>query len=361
MSFSTLERKDDLNKLDSYIHIYDTKALYLLKNQYRKNILRIIKKSILGTNFIYWYSKHSEFISAILNFIIINTCFVIFPQLFFHSVNIEQIIDDMQNQQESEESTKNISFFSKKSTDFIFRLFISNIINMIILAVITIKYKYKQTKINKYMEKYTQCSISPENNLIKDKFNCIISNDGKFNIEINLINNKNNYSINTYNNKHFFEYVINFPNVRFVSNYLYKKVFLPKEKEIINKIVAISNEIEFKYKKKLISFLLIIITILLCIPLIKYVSAEKRLDILNYFGIFALSLFVQRNIFLNNKNEQIKNISLLNNEYINDGYFIYINNDIISLFFLKEEYRNIDSIDKIKEMNQKFLFTYDLI
>ena len=182
------------------------------------------------------------------------------------------------------------------------------------------------------------------------------------NIEINLINNKNNYSINTYNNnKYFFEYVINFPNVRFVSNYLYKKVFLPKEKEIINKIVAISNEIEFKYKKKLINFLFLIITILLSIPLIKYVSAEKRLDFLNYFGIFALSLFVQRNIFLNNKNEQIKNILLLNNEYINDGYYIYINTDIISLFFLKEEYRNKESIDKIKEMNEKFLFTSDII
>ena len=180
MSFFILERKDNLNKLDSYIHIYDTKALYLLKNKYRKNILRIVKKSILGTNFSYWYSKHGAFISTILNFIIINTCFVIFPQLLFHSVNIEQIIDDMQHQQEAKKSHKNISFFSKKSNDFIFRLCISNMIDIIILAVITINYKYKQKKINKYMEKYTQCAISPENNLIKNKFNCIISNDGKY-------------------------------------------------------------------------------------------------------------------------------------------------------------------------------------
>lgn len=361
MSFATLKRRDNSNKLDSYVHVYDTKSLYLLKKEYRNNILRIVKKSILGTNFSFWYSKHAAFISAILNFIIINTCFVIFPQIFFHSVNIEQLIDDMELQEESDDPPKIIK---KKSTDLLFRLYISNLIDMTILAVLTINYKYKQKKINKYMVKCTQCAIESENNIMKNKFKCLISEDGNFSIKINLVKNHNNNAPMkpvSYKNKYFFEYVINFPNVRHASNYLYKKVLLPKEKEIINYIMEISNLIELKYKKKLIKFLLMIITILLSIPIIKYFSYEKRLDILNYFGIFSLCLFVQINIIFDNKEEQIQSVLLLNNKYINDGYYIYINNHIISLFYLKEEYRNIDSINKVKELNEKFLSTFDLI
>jgi hypothetical protein len=263
-----------------------------------------------------------------------------------------------------EESDDPPKLIKKKSTDLLFRLCISNLIDITILAFLTINYKYKQKKINKYMIKYTQCSIESENNNMKNKFKCLISEDGNFSIKINLINSNNkNAPIKTvsYKNKYFFEYAINFPNVRHASSYLYKKVLLPKEKEIINYIMDISNLIELKYKKKLIKFLLMIITILLSIPIIKYFSAEKKLDILNYFGIFSLCLYVQINIIFDNKEEQIQSVLLLNNKYINDGYYIYINNHIISLFYLKEEYRNIDSINKVKELNEKFLSTFDLI
>ena len=239
MSFATLKRRDNSNKIDSYVKVYDTKALYLLKSEYRNNILRIVKKSILGTNFSFWYSKHATFISAILNFIIINTCFVIFPQILFHSVNIEQLIDDMELQEESDDPPKIIK---KKSTDLLFRLCISNLIDITILAVLTINYKYKQKKINKYMVKCTQCAIESENNIMKNKFKCLISEDGNFSIKINIVNNKNkNAPIKSvsYKNKYFFEYVINFPNIRHASSYLYKKVLLPKEKEIINYIMEI--------------------------------------------------------------------------------------------------------------------------
>jgi hypothetical protein len=285
---------------------------------------------------------------------------VIFPQILSHSVNIEQIIDEMELQEESDDPPKIIK---KKSTDLLFRLCISNIIDISILAVLTINYKYKQKKINKYMVKCTQCAIESENDIMKNKFKCLISEDGNFSIKINLVKNNKNAPIKTVSckNKYFFEYMINFPNVRHASNYIYKKALLPKEKEIINYIMELSNLIELKYKKKLIRFLLMIITILLCIPIIKYFSYEKRLDILNYFGIFSLCLYVQINIILDNKEEQIKSVLLLNNKYINDGYYIYINNHIISLFYLKEEYRNIDSINKVKELNEKFLSTFDLI
>jgi hypothetical protein len=363
MSFSTLERKDNNYLLNTYLYVYNTRPLYSIESEYRNTILRIVKKSILGTNFSFWYSKHSAFISAIVNFIIINTCFVIFPQILFHSHDIEKLLDEMEMESEAPTENKPFSFLSKKKTDFVFRLCISNFIDTIILLVLAVNYKYKERKINKYMQKYTQCAIDEENKIIKDKYNCNISNDGKFSIEIYnnyKYNNNNDFKINNCNKK-FFEYVINFPNVKFASSYLYKKAFLSKEQEIITKIVAISEEIDNKYRKKLFSFLLIIISILIIIPICKFFSIEKKLDYINYFGILTLSLFVQRNIFLNNKTEQIKYITSLNYEYINDGYYIYINSDMISLFYLKEEYKSIDCIDKIKELNEQFLKANELI
>ena len=357
MSFSILKRNDHLHLSNNYLYIYDTKSLYLMENEYRKNILRIVKKSILGTNFTFWYSKHNAFISAIVNFIIINTCFVIFPQLLFHSKDIEHLIDEIiVEREEVQKSNKPFSLFSNKSSDFVIRLFITNLIDSIILIVLTVNYRYKEKIINKFMEKYTQCSIEVENKIIENKYNCKISNDGNFDIIINLEKKENiSHSTIYYNNKYFFEYVINFPNLKYASTHLYKKIFSHKEKEIISKIDTISNEIENKYKKKLLNFLFIIITILLCIPLFKYVSDDTKLDYLNYFGILVLSLFVQRKICLNNLSEQIKIISSLNKEYINDGYYIYINSNIISIFYLKEEYRNIESLDKITELNPAFI------
>ena len=368
MSFSILNRKDHLRPSNSYLSVYDTKSLYSMKNEYRENVLRIVKKTLLGTNFSLWYSKNSVFISAIFNFVIINTCFVIFPQFFFHSKDIENLIDEILTEGEELSKPDNniFPFFSKKTSDFVIRLFISNLIDSIILISLTLSYRFKEIKINKYMRQYTECAIEQENKIISDKYNCSISEEGNFNIEINLTNNNtkslltdNNYNFN-YSNKYFFEYVINFPNLKNASSYLYKKLFLPREKEILNRIGAISIEIEIKYKNKLLKFIFIIIAILLCIPLIKYASQEKKLDYLEYFAILSLYFFVQRNLFVSLKKEQIQNISLLNQEYMNYGYYIYINNDMISIFYLKEEYRNYECFDKVKELNERFLKNFEL-
>lgn len=361
MSFSVLSRKDHLNPLSSYTSIYDINSLHSIGNEHKKNILRVVKKSILGTNFIFWYSKNTAFIAAVVNFIIINTCFVIFPQLIFHSKDIEHLIDEILTEQEELSKSKNpfSLFTNRKPSDFIVRLFISNLIDSFILITITLNYRLKERKINKYMRQYTECSIENENKLINDKYNCTISDDGNFSIEINKSKGENN---NCYHkSKYFFEYAINFPNMKSAFNYLYKKAFLPKEKEIIDKISGISSEIETKYQKKLLKFFFIIITVLLCIPLFKYSYEEAQLSYIHYFSILSLSLFVQRNIFLKNKNEQIKCVSLLNYEYMNDGYYIYINNDMISVIYLKEEFRNFEYFDKIRELNEQFLKKFNLI
>ena len=130
---------------------------------------------------------------------------------------------------------------------------------------------------------------------------------------------------------------------------------------IIYNINSISEEVDYKYKKKLLKFILIIVSILIFIPFFSYISDKKKLDVINYIGIFSLFLFVQYNISLKNKNEQINYISLLNERYIKDGYFIYINKDIISIFYLKEEYKINNDIYHIYKINENFMKKYSLI
>ena len=355
-----LERTDNLHLLKSYIRVYKTNTLYKMKTSIRKTILRIVKKSILGTNFIYFYSKHGLFVSAIFNIVIINLNFLLFPQLLYKSKSYNSYSGDNEFQNELNTLSPYYKLFNfNKSIHIIIRLFMINLLDILVLSVIVICYRYKQKKINKYMEIYTQYAIEPENKLIKKYYNCVISKDGKFNIEINLT--KNNFFLPKNNKNIFFEYVINLPNIRHMSLYIYKKLYSPVEKEIINRIVDISNEIEYKYKKKLLTFLLIIISVIIYIPLKNFLFEEEKKDFINYFGVLILMLFVERNNFLRNKNEQIQRVSFLNNEYINNGYYIYINNDIISIFFVKEKYRNKESIDKIREINEKLLYISDLI
>ena len=277
MSVAVLERKDNLHLLNSYIRVYETNKLYKMKIYYRKIMLRIVKKSILGTNFIYLYFKHTLFKTALFNMIIINLNLILFPKLFYNSKSNANFSNDKDFQNESEIYSPNYRLFTFNKTIYIiFRIFIINILDIFILSVMAINYNYKQKIINKYMEVYTQCAIRRENKLIKKRYYCSISNDGKFNIEIYSTKKIKNKGVNYNRHKYFFEYVINVPNIRLFSPYAYKKILLPKEIEIINRIATISNEIEYRYKKKLLRFLLIIIFVIIYIPLKNIISEEKN-------------------------------------------------------------------------------------
>ena len=368
MSLIILERKDNYNLSSSFTQVYKTGNLYKLKTFYRKTILRIVKKSILSSNFIYYYSKKGIFVSAIFNLILINLNFLFFPK-FFSISSLYINMPDFTDIKTSSKKNSTSSLETNSTLKMIFGLLIINIFDILFILIIMFNIKYKQRRISKYMQKYAQLSYENENYLIKQKYHCTISTDGRFNIIVksnkNNDINKNSYDIYQ-NNKYkknkniFFEYVINFPNIRLQSNYYYRKMLLPQEKEILSRIISISSEIEYKYKKKLLTFLLIIAVLVVSFSLMNLFSEEKRRECKNYLGILILLLFVERNNFFQNKNEQIEKISLLNNEYIAEGYYIYINKDIISIFFLKENYRRIEAIEKIKSLNENLLDKLDL-
>ena len=197
-----------------------------------------------------------------MNFIVINICFILFPK--FLSKSIPKI---QQTKTISTDENNNITVFSEESnkkTNLFLRILISNILDLGCLSILIFDYKRKQKKISKYMKKYTQCSLIAENYKIKKHYNCLISTDDNFNIEVHKSKKISRDKLE--NKNYFFEYVINLPNIRFVTNYLYRKIFLAKEKEIIDKIMIISNEIEYKYKKKLLNFLFLIIGFMLILP-----------------------------------------------------------------------------------------------
>ena len=348
MTSLILHRRDKLNKSNSYLEIYDLKPLSLIENEFKNNILRIIKKSILGTNFCYRHKRHSIFISLIVNFFIINT-YLMLHNLYFNNAKEFIEIDLRDTNENNTEKKKTLPI---NGINYIYKLSINNFIDIGIFLLLSFIYKYKEEKLKKYMETYTQCSINQENDSIKKKYFCEILNNDNFDIEIkDMKNNKHNYDIK--NEKIFFEYIINIPNIRKISDLLYNQIFTEKEKEIIRYINIICDEIDFKYIKKMI---FIYISIISGICIFNF-SLEKDLFLIS---IITIIIFAQGELFFKNRNSQIKIIDKLNTLYIKDGYFIYINSDIISIFYLKEEYKINGDITEIKKLNEKLMKKYKI-
>ena len=361
MSYLTLNRTDDFYQLKSYLNIYNIQDLSKIDSNIKPLLLRVVKKSILGTNFMHVYSQKSLFFSSLLNIIMTNLNLFIFPKIFKQTQHFSFYFSD-DNGIESNGNDKNIKLLNNNKYSM-FDIFLINLIDIIFIIVFLFYFKYINKKINRYMETYTQLAINEENEQLNKYFYCQISKDEKFSIEIynkdKTIKFPKNKLIKT---EPFFEYVINFPGIKFLNNYYYKKVLLPKEKEIINNIISISNDVDFKYRKKLLKFFIIMTFFIFDIPLIKKFSNDKKVgDIINYFGMLILIFYVQIDNFFNSKTEQMEKILLLNNRYINDGYYIYIDNQMISIFFLKEKYRNKEYIETIKNINKKIRYELDKI
>ena len=360
MSYITLPRLDNTYEQNSYVNIYKIKDLEKINEKYKDILLRVVKKSILGTNFTYFYKIRSLFLTFI-SLIIINNI-IPFIKDYFFSDNLKDINNNI-----LEISINTINNDSNKNDSYLLNFFGMNLIFILFLVYKIFKYRYSKTKINNYMQKLTQCSIEKENEFLKNNFYCSISSDNKFSIEIysDNKNNINNTSIKS--DKIFFEYVINFPNIKYFNSYNYESVLLPKEKEIIKNIDNITYEIDEKnYKIERFSFLIIIFFI---IPFILYLRALIKIPFLfakfaKIFFIFfiAILIIITRIYFsFKNKIEIIEKVLLLKNNYIKDGYYIYINKYIISIFFLKEKYRNYQSINIINRYNKKLQHELKLI
>ena len=335
MSSIILQRKDKSEKSDNFANVYDLNPLSSIDKDYHPNILRIIKKAILGINFSHLYKKQDIISSIITKFIIANIFLLITTiTTLFNKNKVEEI--------EITENNEVKKKYEKNSSDYLYKLVITNVFDIATFIIVFTFFKLKEKKLKKYMETLTQNAIYQDNEIIKNKYFCKISKDGNYNIEIKQDTNAKNKS----NNIIFFEYVINLPNISKISELLYDKLFLPKEKEIVQLINTAGDALDLKYKKKLIFSY---ISIIICILVFDFFSSNNYF----FFVIMTLVVFAQGNIFFNNKSELIKFIQNINFVYINERYFIYANSDIISIFYLKEEYKTNGNISELIKVNKK--------
>ena len=341
MSRIILQRNDKSERLKSYTEVYDIKFLSSIDKKYHHNILRIIKKSILGINFYHIYKKKDILSIIITKFCLANICLLV-PNLFF---NNDKKVEEIEITEKNEVKKK---YSSDTSDDYLHKLIFFNFFDIGTYIIVLIFFKYREKKINNYMEILTQRAINQENDLIKDKYICDISKDGNYNIEIK----KNTYIKKKTNDIIFFNYVINIPNISKIYEFFYDEIFSEKESEIIKLIITVDDALDLKYKKKLIFAYASILIFVLAFGLL---SEKKNL----IYIIWSLTIFYQVNIFFDNKNELINFIQKMNLLYIQEGYYIYANRHIISIFYLKEEYKANGTIQEINKLNKKLKKTVD--
>ena len=345
MSQIILKRKDASGMLKSYKEVYDLSPLSSIEEEYRKIILRIVKKSILGCNYCYSYIKNKK-----------KSYERVCLSLISLSYNLHSLLDSLTDfyKGEDEKNLNNGNDWAKYIT------FAWTIITLVQQMVLIFKEDKKEENMKKYMEIFTQRAINEENEKMKNKYFCEISKDGNFDIIINKINNNDNSQIK-YKNC-FSKYVINIPNVneaQLLSDGIYFEIFSKMDEEIVLLLLVYFIVIENSNKEKLQKFFRISGIISLSIPVYNFYYPENTLKKFNLYFVITNALIIIYNIFnfyLNIKNQKRSIINLINQLFISKGYFINITDEIISIFALKDEYifkKNIKRIGDINEFNQR--------
>ena len=342
MSQIILKRKDASGMLKSYKEVYDLSSLSSIEEEYRKIILRIVKKSILGCNYCYSYIKNKK-----------KSYERVCLSLISLSYNLHNLLDSLTDfyKGEDEKNLNNGNGWAKYIT------FAWTIITLVQQMVLIFKEDKKEENMKKYMEIFTQRAINEENEKMKNKYFCEISKDGNFDIIINKINNDNNSQVKY--QSYFSKYVINIPNVdetSLVANHIYSAIFSKMDEEFVVLVMTIFIVIENSNRKKLLKFIQISVIISIIIPLYNFYYPENTIKNLNLYFFITNALLAIYNIFnfnLKNKNQKRAAISLINELFINKGYFINMNDDIISIFALKDEYIFNNNIKRIADIDER--------
>ena len=130
MSLLTLKRTDKFYQQKSYLNIYNFQDLSKIDSNIKPLLLRVVKKSILGTNFFHFYTKHSLYFSTILNIIMTNLNFFIFPKIFQQTKQFSFYFNDGKNNSiETYENNKNINLVNNTKY-MMFDIFIINLIDI---------------------------------------------------------------------------------------------------------------------------------------------------------------------------------------------------------------------------------------
>ena len=332
----------DLAKLDYIESINNDEEI-------RLKIVILIKKILLSSNNSYYHLFISKMIKKLFLLIVKNFIyFCVLEQIF----NIIQLFwtDLLISKQYFKVFPKN-----KK----IYRLLIYTIPELLLIFLYSIpKFLKRNREILKLMFLINERYQYFFNNDITNNLICKVNNDNNFDIHIFIknkfnIHNPRKYSnpIKALTNNIFYDYVIIFSNGLFHKfNY---KMCNRKEIEILLQIFENIRNSEIKFQKmNKINLTYKFITI----PIKSILEIEiKNFNIFFLIILKTLLLFfeayMEKIYIYDNKLQYYEELKKeINKNIFNNGYYFDLNNDIVILYRIKEEYRS-------NEENYNYIYT----
>ena len=332
-------RENEMNL--NYSKIYDLSRIDEIENitfEEKKDLLIDIKKLLLITNEYILSSNVLEIAKyLILSFII----FILF--MIFYCPVYKSFFLSSENQ---EISFKESSFFEK--------LLCYSIFEIIEISFRIIYNNRKERKVRKIMKNYAQTILNQRQN--ENNFNLYIDNN--FNIFIkrkSILKNVSNIkeekeSFLKAQKNCFYQYVINYPNVRYYK--WNRNILNQKENEIADNIIQTIKLAEREYVKKF-GVSLFVVWALYFLSFNNLIKGEKLKSLFYRFIIFVFTKIVSYFMSNNFKNCLKEKEELLSKQYMPNGYFVILSYFVIQIFKLKNEYA-----DNTLNINENFKNIY---
>ena len=333
----------------NYTKIYDLSKIDKINDislEEKTNLLITIKKILLITNEHICYNNIIE----IIRYLILSTLIFFGFLLLYHPFYTSYYLTD-----EKKKFLNESTFFQKFYCYYFFEIF--EVAFRIILNNI------KETRIRKVMVANARSIINKfneENNIhlfIDDyRFYLYIFRNAHFK---HLFGNKELSA--TKNDNVFFQYVINYPNVRYYN--WDRKILSDKENEIASNIIDQIKITEKEHIKKY-GFTLILVWILYVLSFNSSINGEKLKCLFYRFISFVFTKIVSYFMSYSFKNSLSEKEEILSKNYLNEGYFIKLNFTVIQIYKLNNGYvdnsLNVNEIYKninndVERLNEKIL------
>jgi hypothetical protein len=337
-------RNEELNC--NFTKIYDLSKIDSKENlsfEQKQNILITIKKILLSTNLYFYTNFFSDLITSSLKTVI--------SFLFFILVYTPLYKAYFYQSEEKKNPPNGCPFYQKLLCFFIFWL-------------IDRKSDIPKVKeIKKIMNFYAQSIVIERNNNKEINDNLMFVNEDNltvFIIKKNVFYGRISYpnidieKVNKCLEDKFYQYVINYPNNR---NFFWdRKILNEKENEIANDIISAINSTEnilfIKYSFKFIAN--IIFFILSCN---NFIEGNSKYGFIYRYCEIIVNLIVSILKEKSYKSALLEKEILLSLKYIPYGYFIRIDDTIIQIFKLNDEYA--DNTFNVEDTYKKILNKID--
>lgn len=359
---------------------------YFKKDGIRNIFLRVIKKSLLGANFLVRYNNRHDLISMTIYWIIMNILYC----FYYSSSNLYQStrhkLFSFAGLDYSEEylnyESRIIEFTSADIYLKFLKIIVVNIPTMLIGSFYIGMMYLKRKETEQQMLKLINHSIQTERNILKEimeikindnfhidistdlmNFNKILKNQKsllklKFtkakylDLLFNIPKNKNNSETKGGKRRNkIFEYVINIPKNYTTRKFPFMSFLTEQEKNIIEGIIRYNKGLEIDKKLRFTKFLCL--NVLLLMNLIANMHKYSWIhNFCFYLCIIILTYFYVKNAE-KEKNKKVGTyIKELNEEIMPQNYFLFSNENLICLMYLKEESNSLNQEYINKEIEE---------